>query len=213
MNKIRIFVADDHTLFRQGLITLLQKSEKIQVVGWAGNGRDTLEMIFQAAPDILIADISMPLLNGLQVARKLKKQMPSLKIILLTMYKSTQYIRAALNLDLAGYVLKEDAFEDLLEAVHQVLQGRRYFSPALEKCVVDANNVTSELILHLTPREKEVFRLLGNGLVNKQIAVELKISVKTVESHRCSIMKKLDLDTPAELVRFAIESKLVGELF
>jgi DNA-binding NarL/FixJ family response regulator len=213
MNKIRIFVADDHTLFRQGLITLLQKSEKIQVVGWAGNGRDTLEMIFQAAPDILIADISMPLLNGLQVARKLKKQMPSLKIILLTMYKSTQYIRAALNLDLGGYVLKEDAFEDLLEAVHQVLQGRRYFSPALEKCVVDANNVTSELILHLTPREKEVFRLLGNGLVNKQIAVELKISVKTVESHRCSIMKKLDLDTPAELVRFAIESKLVGELF
>ena len=213
MNKIRIFVADDHTLFRQGLITLLQKSEKIQVVGWAGNGRDTLEMIFQAAPDILIADISMPLLNGLQVARKLKKQMPSLKIILLTMYKSTQYIRAALNLDLAGYVLKEDAFEDLLEAVHQVLQGRRYFSPALEKCVVDANNVTSELILHLTPREKEVFRLLGNGLVNKQIAVELKISVKTVESHRCSIMKKLDMDTPAELVRFAIESKLVGELF
>ena len=213
MNKIRIFVADDHTLFRQGLITLLQKSEKIQVVGWAGNGRDTLEMIFQAAPDILIADITMPLLNGLQVARKLKKQMPSLKIILLTMYKSTQYIRAALNLDLGGYVLKEDAFEDLLEAVHQVLQGRRYFSPALEKCVVDANNVTSELILHLTPREKEVFRLLGNGLVNKQIAVELKISVKTVESHRCSIMKKLDLDTPAELVRFAIESKLVGELF
>ena len=213
MNKIRIFVADDHTLFRQGLITLLQKSEKIQVVGWAGNGRDTLEMIFQAAPDILIADISMPLLNGLQVARKLKKQMPSLKIILLTLYKSTQYIRAALNLDLGGYVLKEDAFEDLLEAVHQVLQGRRYFSPALEKCVVDANNVTSELILHLTPREKEVFRLLGNGLVNKQIAVELKISVKTVESHRCSIMKKLDLDTPAELVRFAIESKLVGELF
>jgi DNA-binding NarL/FixJ family response regulator len=213
MNKIRIFVADDHTLFRQGLITLLQKSEKIQVVGWAGNGRDTLEMIFQAAPDILIADISMPLLNGLQVARKLKKQMPSLKIILLTMYKSTQYIRAALNLDLGGYVLKEDAFEDLLEAVHQVLQGRRYFSPALEKCVVDANNVTSELILHLTPREKEVFRLLGNGLVNKQIAVELKISVKTVESHRCSIMKKLDMDTPAELVRFAIESKLVGELF
>ena len=213
MNKIRIFVADDHTLFRQGLITLLQKSEKIQVVGWAGNSRDTLEMIFQAAPDILIADISMPLLNGLQVARKLKKQMPSLKIILLTMYKSTQYIRAALNLDLGGYVLKEDAFEDLLEAVHQVLQGRRYFSPALEKCVVDANNVTSELILHLTPREKEVFRLLGNGLVNKQIAVELKISVKTVESHRCSIMKKLDMDTPAELVRFAIESKLVGELF
>ena len=213
MNKIRIFVADDHTLFRQGLITLLQKSEKIQVVGWAGNGRDTLEMIFQAAPDILIADISMPLLNGLQVARKLKKQMPSLKIILLTMYKSTQYIRAALNLDLGGYVLKEDAFEDLLEAVHQVLQGRRYFSPALEKCVVDANNVTSELILHLTPREKEVFRLLGNGLLNKQIAVELKISVKTVESHRCSIMKKLDMDTPAELVRFAIESKLVGELF
>ena len=213
MNKIRIFVADDHTLFRQGLITLLQKSEKIQVVGWAGNGRDTLEMIFQAAPDILISDISMPLLNGLQVARKLKKQMPSLKIILLTMYKSTQYIRAALNLDLGGYVLKEDAFEDLLEAVHQVLQGRRYFSPALEKCVVDANNVTSELILHLTPREKEVFRLLGNGLVNKQIAVELKISVKTVESHRCSIMKKLDMDTPAELVRFAIESKLVGELF
>lgn len=213
MNKIRIFVADDHTLFRQGLITLLQKSEKIQVVGWAGNGRDTLEMIFQAAPDILIADISMPLLNGLQVAKKLKKQMPSLKIILLTMYKSTQYIRAALNLDLGGYVLKEDAFEDLLEAVHQVLQGRRYFSPALEKCVVDANNVTSELILHLTPREKEVFRLLGNGLVNKQIAVELKISVKTVESHRCSIMKKLDMDTPAELVRFAIESKLVGELF
>ena len=213
MNKIRIFVADDHTLFRQGLITLLQKSEKIQVVGWAGNGRDTLEMIFQAAPDILIADISMPLLNGLQVAKKLKKQMPSLKIILLTMYKSTQYIRAALNLDLGGYVLKEDAFEDLLEAVHQVLQGRRYFSPALEKCVVDANNVTSELILHLTPREKEVFRLLGNGLLNKQIAVKLKISVKTVESHRCSIMKKLDMDTPAELVRFAIESKLVGELF
>lgn len=213
MNKIRIFVADDHTLFRQGLITLLQKSEKIQVVGWAGNGRDTLEMIFQAAPDILIADISMPLLNGLQVARKLKKQMPSLKIILLTMYKSTQYIRAALNLDLGGYVLKEDAFEDLLEAVHQVLQGRRYFSPALEKRVADTNNVKSELILHLTPREKEVFRLLGNGLVNKQIAVELKISVKTVESHRCSIMKKLDLDTPAELVRFAIESKLVGELF
>ena len=213
MNKIRIFVADDHTLFRQGLITLLQKSEKIQVVGWAGNGRDTLEMIFQAAPDILIADISMPLLNGLQVARKLKKQMPSLKIILLTMYKSTQYIRAALNLDLGGYVLKEDAFEDLLEAVHQVLQGRRYFSPALEKCVADTNNVKSELILHLTPREKEVFRLLGNGLVNKQIAVELKISVKTVESHRCSIMKKLDMDTPAELVRFAIESKLVGELF
>ncbi len=207
MERIKVFIADDHTLFVQGLISLLESESYIELLGWVEDGQKALEMSLRLHPDILILDISMPKLNGLQVARRLKEN-SQVEIILLTVHKEMHYLKEAMNLDVKGYVLKEDAFEDLICAIKDVSEGKQYISPALKKSV-EALMKLDYLSFQscLTKREEEVLDLIAEGLTNKQIASELKISRRTVESHRANIMRKFNLKTSAQLIKFALKKR------
>lgn len=207
MKKITVLIADDHTLFRQGLKSLLETEENIEFLGYAENGQKSLEMVAALQPDLLILDISMPVLNGFQVARRLREN-SDIKIIMLTVHNDPQHLKSALELNINGYVLKEDAFEDLLTAIKKVLDGELYISPALEKVYKhlkrtdDSDFVSNHF---LTLREEEILRLIARGMTNKQIAAKLQISIRTVETHRSNIMRKFNLTTSAQLIKLAME--------
>jgi two-component system response regulator NreC len=206
---IRVVLADDHQLVRQGLKALLER-EGFQVAGEASDGQEALRLVPNVCPDVAIFDISMPILNGLDAARELKKSSPRTKTILLTQHDEDQYVTEALRAGVRGYVLKKQAATDLVYAIQQVCRGEIYLSPSISRTVVEAFLSKTALPTDpLTSRERQILQLIGEGKSSKEIAALLGISIKTAESHRTRLMRKLDIHELASLVRYAIRRGLV----
>jgi two-component system response regulator NreC len=205
----RVFLADDHALIRQGLKALLEK-QGFQIVSEASNGQETIRSVEKTQPDVAIIDISMPILNGVDAARELRKSSPKVKVILLTQHDEDQYVTESLRAGVRGYVLKSQAAEDLVHAIQEVSRGSVYLSPSISRTVVDA--YLSKMYVSADPlsgRERQVLQLVGEGKSTKEVAVHLGISIKTAESHRARLMKKLDVHETASLVRYAIRRGLI----
>jgi two-component system response regulator NreC len=205
----RVLLADDHQIVRQGLRGILVAAGH-EVIGEASDGREALKLARTLNPDIAVLDLSMPLLNGLDAAREIRRLAPDIKIILLTMYTDKGYVLQALRAGARGYVLKTQAAEDLISAIREILRGETYLSPGVAASVVDAVLETSnEVADPLTARERQILQLVAEGNTTKEIARLLNVSFKTAESHRNHIMKKLDIHEVAGLVRYAIRRGLL----
>jgi DNA-binding NarL/FixJ family response regulator len=207
--QTRIFLVDDHALVRQGLRALLER-EGFQVAGEASDGQEAVRQVPTVHADIVILDISMPLMNGLDAARELQKSSPRTKPILLTRHDEAQYVTEALRAGVKGYVLKSQMATDLVQAIQQVSRGGIYLSPNISGTVVEAYLSKAEISRDpLTSRERQVLQLVGEGKSSKEVARLLGISTKTAESHRARLMRKLDIHETASLVRYAIRNGLV----
>ncbi len=206
---IRVLLADNHALVRQGVKSLLER-DGFQVTGEASDGREMLHLAEKLQFDVAIVDISMPVLNGIDAARELRKSSPKSKIILLTRHDEDQYVTEALQAGVKGYVLKSQVASDLVKAIQQVCRGEVYLSPSVSGAVVGAYLSKTQLSADpLTSRERQVLQLVGEGKSSKEVATLLGISIKTAESHRSRLMQKLDIHETASLVRYAIRRGLV----
>ena len=205
---IHLLLADDHQLVRQGLRVLLGQAGMV-VLGEAADGLEALQLAHTHQPDVALLDIAMPHLNGLETARRLREAVPQTKIIVLTMHTEEAYVLEALQAGAGGYVLKTQAAVDIVQAIHTVIQGAIYVSPRIMHAVVQAYLHGATLPLDpLTSREREIVQRIAEGQTTKEIAVDLELSVKTVESHRVNLMRKLDIHDTATLVRYAIRRGL-----
>lgn len=205
----RLLLADDHSLVREGLKAFLER-QGFQVVGEASNGQEALRLAAKTQPDIAILDIGMPLLNGLDAARELRKSAARAKAILLTKHEENQYVTEALRSGVSGYVLKSQVATDLVHAIREVSRGSVYLSPSISRAVVNAYlSKTDAPDDPLSARERQVLQLVGEGKSTKQVAQQLGVSVKTAESHRARLMRKLDIHETASLVRYAIRRGLI----
>lgn len=205
----RVLLADDHQIFRQGLRRLLEAAGH-EIVGEASDGQEALKLARTLCPDIAVLDLSMPLLNGLDAGREMRRLAPGIKIILLTMYTDKAYVLQALRAGARGYVLKTQAAEDLILAIRQILRGDTYLSPGVAASVVDAVLENAGAAADpLTARERQILQLVAEGNTTKEIANLLNVSFKTAESHRNHIMKKLDIHEVAGLVRYAIRQGML----
>ena len=203
-----LLLADDHLLVRQGLRVLLEQAGMV-VLGEAADGLEALQLAHTHQPDVAILDIAMPHLNGLETARRLREAVPQTKIIVLTMHTEEPYVLEALQAGAVGYVLKMQAAVDIVQAIHTVVQGAIYVSPWVMTAVVQAYvRGTPQPRDPLTSREREIVQRIAEGQTTKEIAVDLGLSVKTVESHRINLMRKLDIHETATLVRYAIRRGL-----
>ena len=206
---MRVVLADDHALVRQGVRALLEKAG-FEIAGEACDGREAVLLVAAARPDVAILDIGMPLLNGLDAVREVQKASPKTRTILLTRHDEVQYVTEALRAGVRGYVLKNQAATDLVEAIQQVGRGGIYLSPNISRAVVEAYLCKADLPADpLTPRERQVLQMVGEGKSTKDVARLLGISAKTAESHRARLMRKLDIHETASLVRYAIRRGLV----
>jgi len=206
---MRVVLADNHALVRQGVRVLLEKAG-IDVAGEAADGQEAVLLVAAVRPDVAILDIGMPLLNGLDAAREIQKAWPRTKTVLVTRHDEVQYVSEALRAGAKGYVLKNQAATDLVEAVQQVARGGIYLSPHVSRAVVEAYlSKTNVPVDPLTPRERQVLQMVGEGRTTKDVATILGISAKTAESHRARLMRKLDIHETAGLVRYAIRRGLV----
>jgi len=216
MGKINIVVVDDHDLLRQGLIELLEKNNGFSIVGEACNGREAIEVAEKVKPDIILLDISMPELNGLEAIGRLKQVNPSGKIIIITMHNLNRHISSALKHKVSGYLLKSVGASELFAAIEKVYRGGYYFCEEINEKIISEytsfiGGITSQSSIDiLTPREKEVVQLVVEGFTGKEIAVKMNISSKTVEHHRYHLMSKLKCSNVANLIRMAIEEGIVN---
>lgn len=209
---IRIIIADDHRLIRDGIKAMLAKNNEFELVGEAEDGEDLLKQAEEKAPDVILVDITMPKVNGIEVISKLKKTNPNIKSILLTMHEEPEYIIKGAKSGASGYLLKNIEYEELQLAIKTVAAGQKYFNASVSKILIDniSNSKEEETDQEkLTAREVEVLREIVNGLSTKQIGEKLFISARTVETHRVNIMKKLDVHNTAELVKKALDKKLI----
>ena len=205
---IRILLADDHVMVRQGLRVLLEQAGMI-VIGEASDGQEALRLAHEHTPDVVVLDIAMPSLNGLETARRLRETLPQTKVILLTMYTEEPYVLEALEAGAVGYVLKTQVVGDIVQAIRDALQGAIYLSSRVAYTVVQAYLTRSSRSPDpLTSREREIVQRIAEGLTTKEIASALSLSVKTVESYRSSLMRKLDIHETATLVRYALRRGL-----
>jgi two-component system, NarL family, response regulator NreC len=209
MRKIRVVLADDHGLVRQGFRLLLSRHPDIEVMGEAASGREAVALCTELSPDVVILDVAMPEMNGVEAARQIRQNAPSTNILVLTMHKDAVYLREMLRAGAKGYLLKDSIDKDLLEAVRAVARGEGFLSPAVSGTVLDDYQkfVTNPLD-HITNRERQILHMLAEGKTSKDIATELNISVYTVDAHRSRIMKKLGLRTIGDVVRFAMQNGL-----
>ena len=209
-SAIKILLADDHTIVRQGLKLILAAHSDLEVVGEAANGREAVELAATLKPDIVLMDVAMPELNGIEATRRIVQAAPRLRVLVLSMHKEAVYVREILKAGARGYILKDAIDTELVNAVRSVARGDGYISPAVSGALLNdyRQNVTDPLDL-LSSREREVLQLIAEGKTNKEIAVRLHLSVYTVDSHRGKIMEKLNLHNTGELVRFAVKSGLV----
>jgi DNA-binding NarL/FixJ family response regulator len=214
MKKISVLLVDDHTVVRQGLRALLQVEEDIEVAGEAENGRQAVAMAKKDPPDVVVMDIAMPLLNGLEATRQILKNQTNTKVLVLTSYGDDDCVSQLMRAGAAGYLIKQTAANDLLKAIREVHRGNAFFSPAIAKRLRDQCRdafSTGKPMAggDLTSREAEVLQLIAEGFSNKQIAAELGISIKTVEKHRQQVMNKLNIHDVAGLTRYAISKGMV----
>lgn len=217
MTAIRVAVVDDHTLMRQGTVGLLGSQPDIEIAGEADSGRAALELVADAEPDVVLMDIAMPGMSGLDATREIRQRFPSVNVVIVTMHERDDYFFEALRAGASGYVLKGADIEELLSAVRAAYRGEVYLQPSASKALVAdylaraAKGEDRDRYDGLTDREREILRLLAQGLTTREIAEELVISPHTVQSHRDRIMSKLDLHTKAALVRYAVDRGLVGD--
>jgi two-component system, NarL family, response regulator NreC len=204
MESYRIVIADDHALFRQGLRKIIEGVADLEVAGEAGDGEELLSLLQTAVPHMVILDISMPRLRGIEALREVKRSYPSVKALVLTMHR--EYLHQALSAGAEGYLLKEDADRELFSAIDRIRQERRYISPRLREELAEEEVPVPE---PLSARETEVLNLIAGGKSNREIAEVLFISVRTVEAHRATILSKLNIHNTADLVRYAIEKGFV----
>lgn len=206
---MRVILADDHQIVRQGLRGVLEKAGH-QVIGEAADGHEAVRLARTLSPEVAVLDLSMPLLNGLDAAREIRRVAPEIKTILLTMYTDKGYVLQALKAGAKGYVLKTQAAEDLIRAIREISRGEVYLSPGVAASVVEAYLDKSDLPADpLTSRERQILQLIAEGNTTREVASLLSISFKTAESHRNHIMKKLDIHDVAGLVRYAVKRGLV----
>ena len=207
---INILLADDHTIVRQGLKLILSAHSDLHVIGEAANGKEAVELAAKLKPDIVLMDVAMPELNGIEATRKMVEANSRLRVLVLSMHKEAVYVREILRAGARGYILKDAIDTELLNAVRSVARGDGYISPAVSGALLNdyRKDVTDPVDL-LSPREREVLQLIAEGKTNKEIATKLNLSVYTVDSHRGKIMEKLNLHSTGELVRFAIKRGLV----
>ncbi len=216
MHKIKVLLADDHTIVRQGFRALLQAEEDIAIVGEAESGRQAIQLAKELEPDVVVMDIAMPLLNGLEATRQIIKEVPSAKVLILSSYSDDEYVQQLSEAGAVGYLLKQNAGADLIKAIREARKGNAFFSPVISKRLMEHYRETllkgvpvrkrSDL---LTSRETEVLQLIAEGKGNKQIAAELCLSVKTIEKHRQQLMNKLKIHDIAGLTRYAITKGII----
>jgi two-component system, NarL family, response regulator NreC len=208
-STIRILLADDHTILRQGLKLILSSQPDLQVIGEAANGNEVVQLAQELRPDIVLLDVAMPELNGIDATRRMMETNPKLRILVLSMHKEAVYVREILRAGARGYLLKDVIDTELLSAVRSVARGDGYVSPAVSSALLSdyRQNIHDPIDL-LTKREREVLQLIAEGKTNKEVAAKLNLSVYTVDSHRGKIMEKLNLHSTGELVRFAIKHGL-----
>jgi DNA-binding NarL/FixJ family response regulator len=213
MNSVRILIADDHELFRRGLAAELTQVPGWVVAGEASNGRDAVELAAALAPDLVVLDLTMPELNGLEAARKIISANPAARVLILTAHESEQLVREVLSAGAQGYVLKSDAGRILIAALQSLLDGRSFFTSNVARMVLDgylrSESRDASTPETLSAREREIVQLLAEGNSNKDIARALNISVKTTETHRSNIMRKMGFGSLPELVRYAIRNKII----
>lgn len=214
MNKIRVLLADDHTILRDGIRALIDDQADIEVIGEAEDGLSTVKMVAKLIPDVVIMDIAMPMLNGIEATRQIQRDYPQVKVLILTMHENEEYIRQVLAAGALGYVLKDAAAHDLLGAIRAVHRGEAVLSPAITRLVIEdylrwGDIRPADISDGLTPREREILQLIAEGYTNKEIAEILSLSVKTIQSHRSNLMSKLDLHDRGELIKYAIQKKII----
>lgn len=213
----RILIADDHTILRAGIRSLLDMEDNFEVIGEVDNGKDAIQLAGQLKPDVILSDLSMPKTNGTEAIQHIKRRYPEIKILVLTVHKSEEHVRAALKAGADGYVLKDESIDELINAINNVMAGKVHLSASICGDVVtgylsesSSENYTSSLDL-LTNREREIIKLIAEGYRNKDIASYLSISLKTVDKHRSNLMKKLDLHNTSSITSYAIKNGLVSE--
>jgi len=208
MKKPTVILADDHTLVLEGFRRLLETH--CELLATVGDGHALLQAVAQHRPDIVILDISMPVMNGIEAARTLKAKFPSMKLVFVTMHADPAYLRAAFQAGASGYILKQSLSDELTQALHTVLRGQAYVTPLIAKDVVDGVlGSDKQPLIELTARQQEVLQLIVDGLSAKDIAAKLSISHRTVEFHKAQLMQQLDLHSTVELIKFALTNGLV----
>ena len=214
--KVRIVIAEDHTILREGLRSLLSSSPNFEIIGEAGDGREAIRQVKKFKPELILTDLSMPRMNGMEAIKEIKRESPATKILVLTVHRAEEYILATFRAGADGYLLKDSTHSELLMAVKKVLSGAHYISPEISEKVIEGyiegkKSLKSRTSWEtLTQREREILKLIAEGYRNKEIAGDLCISVKTVEKHRANLMEKLDLHSIQALTTFAIEKGLVS---
>lgn len=215
MKKLRVLLADDHTVMRSGLRALLERQDNLEIVGEVENGRDAVSLSASLLPDLVIMDVGMPLLNGIEATKSLLKQSPSSGVIMLSMHSDEAYVMRSLRAGARAYLLKDSAPSDLLSAIDAVSHGRSYFSSSirhlLEEDYIRVLRQKGEVDSYelLTTREREILQLLAEGKTNKEVAAGLNISLYTVETHRSNILEKLGIHSPAELILYAVRKGII----
>jgi DNA-binding NarL/FixJ family response regulator len=213
---VRLVLADDHAMMREGLKSLIAKEPTLEVVGEADNGKQTVELARKAGANVVVMDVAMPDLNGIEATRKLLKGNPAVRVVALSGHANREFVREMLKAGASAYVLKSRAYEELVRAIREVMKGKKYLSPDIARGVVDEYVEISSSVsknpafVVLTDREREALQLLAEGKSTKEIADALGVSVKTIETHRRNIMEKLNLHSVAELTKYAIREGITS---
>lgn len=213
--SIRVLIADDHTIVRDGIGRAIGQEQDIELAGEAGDGRTAVELARELAPDVVIMDISLPELNGIEATRLIRRDVPQTRVIALSMHAAKRYVREMFKAGAAAYLLKDCELDELTEAIRLVAKGKTYVTPAvsetvLQSCMGDSQDGEGGAFSVLTAREREVLQLMAEGHATKRIGKHLHISPKTVEAHRLRIMRKLDIDNVAQLTKYAIQEGLTS---
>ncbi|MFH0976627.1 MAG: response regulator transcription factor [Spirochaetota bacterium] len=218
MNKVRIFLADDHCVLREGLKYVIKSNPDYEIIGESGDGKDTLEKIEKLKPDIVLLDISMPTMTGIEVARQIRKYIPGTRVIIFSRHDNEEYIHQVMKYGVKAYILKDDTSEDVLKAIKEVLKGNIFLSGSISTKIVSdfftaqkytRNKKKNSIFDILSNREIEILKLITEGKPTAKIALNLRISENTVKAHRANIMKKLNVHKVTNLVKYAIRSGLV----
>lgn len=209
-STIKVFLADDHAMVREGLAAVAGRDPRIHVVGQCGDGLKVLDAVAQAQPDVVVLDIAMPGLNGLDICRELSRKAKKIAVLILTMHDDEQFIARSLEYGASGYLLKESAADQLAEAIKAVARGELFLGPGIPRTVLQhIGHVSDDSYENLTTRERQVLQLIAEGRTNRQISLELSLAVKTIDTHRARLMRKLGIHDQTTLVKYALRKGIV----